>query len=102
MYMTVGDLKKALENVSDECEVRYQRIEDVYFDKNGWEPKKLLFNCYGQYHYLFDENGNVIKDENDDPIKTDEHCDDCYSDYVEVFSAYKHPEDNVFVLNAHY
>ena len=35
MYMTVGDLKKALENVDDSCEIRYQRIEDVYFDKNG-------------------------------------------------------------------
>lgn len=101
MYMTVGDLKKALENVPDDCEVRYQRIEDVYFDKYEWPSKKLLWGCHG-IHPVFDKNGHVVKDIKGEIKTTTEHDEECYSEYIEVFSAYKHHEDNVFVLNAHY
>jgi hypothetical protein len=77
-YMTVGDLKKALENVPDDAEVRYQRIEDFYFKENGWDK------CVKALPFGFEE--------------TEEE----YSQYIEVYSAYKHSDANVFVLNAHY
>jgi hypothetical protein len=102
--LTVGDLKKALANIDDNVIVLYQRIEDVYFTAHGWNDhsKKLLFDCYGQYHFQFDENNKVVCDEEGNPVKVKEHCGECYSEYIPVFSAYKHPEDNAFVLNAHY
>lgn len=37
-YLKAGDLRKALEGVSDDAPVFYQRIEDVYFEKHGWIP----------------------------------------------------------------
>lgn len=78
MYMTVGDLKKALMNVPDDAEVRYQRIEDVYFEKHGWD------NCVKKLQFYFET----------DPEE--------FSQYVEVHTAFLHIGDNVFVLNAHY
>jgi hypothetical protein len=80
MYMTVADLRKALEGVPDDAEVRYQRIEDVYFEKNGWDSPKVTKRLPWGFEETPDE----------------------YSQYIAVFSAYKHPYDNVFVLNAHY
>ena len=102
--LTVKELKKVLENVPDDVEVRYQRIEDVYFETHGWDKcaNKMIFDCHGQYHFQFNEDGSVIKDEEGNPIKKVEHNDECYSEYVEVYSAYKHLGDNIFVLNAHY
>lgn len=78
MYMKAGDLKKALADVPDDVEIRYQRIEDAYFEKNGWDKvsKKL-------------------------PWGFEQHPDE-YSEYIQVFSAYLHPNDNVFVMNAHF
>ncbi len=81
MVLTAGELKKRIENMPDDMPVYYQRIEDVYFEKHGWEKesKKLVFDCYG-----------------------DQDPKDCMDDYVPAFSAYKHPDDDVFVINAHY
>ena len=82
-YMTVGALKKALENVPDDAEVRYQRIEDVYFKKHGWDSivKKIPWG--------------LMENEPDFPPED-------YSQYIEVFSAYLVKKENVFILNAHY
>ena len=35
-YLTVGELKRALEGMADGAPVFYERIEDVYFEKHGW------------------------------------------------------------------
>lgn len=43
MYLTVGELKKALQDVPDEVAISYQRIEDVYFEKHHWKGKRLKF-----------------------------------------------------------
>ena len=91
--MTVGELRKALNDVPDDVVIAYQRIADVYFDKHGWLTHKLLFDCYQQYH----ERSEI---ENETVISPDHH-EFCYSEYIDVFSAYLHPE-NIFVLNAHY
>ncbi len=75
-FLSVGGLREALKNVPDDMPLLYQRIEDVYFDQHGWEAHRLLWERTG--------------------------AGDSLSDYVPVFSAYRHPEDAVFVLNAHY
>jgi len=71
-YLTAGQLKAALKNIPDDAIVLYQRIEDMYFENHGWEPIELRWEEAG------------------------------ISDYIPVFSCYKHPDENVFVLNAHY
>ena len=38
-FLTVGDLKEALKDVPNHIPVRYQRIEDFYFDVNHWTSK---------------------------------------------------------------
>jgi hypothetical protein len=77
-YMTAGQLKKALEGVPDDAEVRVQRVEDIYFEERGWDK------CVKRLPFGFD----IYEDE--------------YSEYMAVFSAYLHGDDNVFVLNPHY
>lgn len=72
LYLTVGQLKKALEGVPDDTKVYYQRIEDQYFDKYGWKPKLLTW-----------EPG--------------EKC-----EYIQAWSAYKCDDSEEFVINAHY
>lgn len=41
-YMTVGDMRKAIEGLPDTARVFYERIEDVYFDKWNWEADMYL------------------------------------------------------------
>lgn len=36
-HLTVGGLRKALEGKPDNTPVYYQRIEDAYFEKFGWQ-----------------------------------------------------------------
>jgi len=38
-FLTVRDLKEALKDVPDHIPVRYQRIEDFYFNVNHWTTK---------------------------------------------------------------
>jgi len=39
--MTVKELKRKIEELPDDMEVYYERIEDVYFDKYGWQTIPL-------------------------------------------------------------
>lgn len=74
-YLTIKDLKERIKDLPDDMPVYYQRIEDQYFE-HGWTTKTLLWERtkFG-----------------------DEH-----SEYISAFSAYKHPDDYIFVINAHY
>ena len=76
-HLTVGELKKSLENIPDDTPVYYQRIEDIYFEKHGWTNPK----CYKEL--TFDYHGEL-------------------SPYIRAFSSYFHEERNVFVINSHY
>jgi len=86
-YLSVGELKKLIKDLPDDIPVAYQRIEDVYFHELGWDTEKLKWgypNLIGR-----DENGNKIYEPN-------------ISEYVIAFDAYKHPDEEIFVINAHY
>jgi hypothetical protein len=39
-YLTVGKLKEYLEDYPDDALVVSQRVEDVYYEKHGWETLK--------------------------------------------------------------
>ena len=39
--MQVSDLRRALEHFPDDAIVSYERIEDLYFEKHGWETVEV-------------------------------------------------------------
>ena len=39
----VKELKKVLEKCNDDTIVCMERIEDVYFNKNGWQTKNVVY-----------------------------------------------------------
>ena len=86
-YLSIGDLKELIKDLPDEMPVAYQRIEDVYFEKHHWKAEKLTFD----YPVLvgWDEFDNKIYEPN-------------LSEYITAFSAYKHNDKDIFVINAHY
>lgn len=52
-YLRVGDLKKQLENYPDDALVVAQRVEDVYYERHGWQtidkPDHLYSDHFQQY-----------------------------------------------------
>ena len=56
-YLTVGQLKEVIKNMGDDVPVYYQRIEDVYFEKNGWKhdlvvPDKSIPDYQSEDNYI--------------------------------------------------
>ena len=49
MRLTVKQLKEKINDLPDETEVFIERVEDIYFEKHGWDTKRLIFQK--------DENG---------------------------------------------
>lgn len=75
-YMTVGDLRQAIEGLPDNAKVFYHRIEDVYFEEHGWTPDKLVRSD-------FTEPEENINDQ-----------------YIRAFCAFS--EDGDLLITAHY
>ena len=40
-YLTVGNLRKAIEKLPDSTPVFYHRIEDTYFEHGGWATTEI-------------------------------------------------------------
>ena len=70
-YLTVGQLRKQLENFPDDALVVSQRVEDVYYEKHNWETIKMDDPLYigeqneyspvwGICHYEKDEESNCV------------------------------------------
>jgi len=49
--LTVGELKKKLENLPDDMPVLYQRIEDQYFQA-GWKAVELEWDYHEMSEYI--------------------------------------------------
>lgn len=67
-YLTVGRLKEYLESYPDDTLVVSQRVEDVYYEKHGWETIKKPNPMYREFdneytpvwsvcHYLNEADG---------------------------------------------
>lgn len=74
--MTVRELREAIANLPDEGEVFIQRIEDFYFEKNGWPVKKIegehyhnVINHMKEYNCLDPEYAEQYKEQ-----YIDTHC----------------------------
>lgn len=67
--MTVGDLKRLIKDFPDDAKVYYQRIEDVYFKKHGWNNTTIERldgdeSYQGEYvwlqGFLFNRENNIL------------------------------------------
>ena len=43
MNLTVKQLKEKIKDLPDDTDVFIERVEDIYFDKHGWETERLVF-----------------------------------------------------------
>lgn len=79
--MTVKELRVFLasNNISDDAEVFVQRVEDVYFEKHGWETIKkpeAFFHGRSEYPHI--------------------------NEYFKPWCCVKYKEDNNLYIDAHY
>jgi hypothetical protein len=75
LYMTVGKLKKILNDYPDDAKVLYERIEDKYFTDNGWVSEK--------------KPDNTFEDSPD-------------TEFIKVFGRFIYPDDKNLYLTGHY
>lgn len=113
--LTVGSLKKFLEqhpDISDDAPVLVERIEDFYFEKNGWRvyPKE------GEhYHYVLETNKKMEKEIKrrergekphygmEDPSKfIKEPTDEDMNQYIPTWCCVKYTGEDALFIDLHY
>jgi hypothetical protein len=77
VYLTAGDLRKALRGVPDDTPIGQERIEDIYFDTHSWMTTSFPGNTI--------LGGQVMP-----------------SDFIRCFTAWYDSENEVFLLTPHY
>ena len=104
-YLSVGQLRKNLEGLPDNAPVYYQRIEDMYFEKNHWTTEKFVW----ENRFAKAKDIKFVKDNPSEHYDIKEKDGKKYlrtfSNYIHAHSAYKVENDDgkmAFVLNAHY
>lgn len=114
-YLTVGRLKKFLENnpdLPDDALVLTQRVEDVYYEEHGWGV--VLKEGY-PYHMT--KTANIRMEEEIRRRKNGEHpkydmedpsalimelTDDLKEQYHPAWSCLKYKDDNNLYIDLHY
>jgi len=56
-YLTVGKLKEYLADYPDDALVVAQRVEDIYYEKHGWETLKKE---QGNDPFMFDSEYSAV------------------------------------------
>jgi len=105
MKFTIGELKEFIEkhNLSDDTEIVFQRIEDIYFEKYNWQT----INKEGeQYHNALKLNKKIKDKEqypelNDDWKIGDEKLESLKDQYIQCSCAVFY-DKNYLYLDAHY
>jgi hypothetical protein len=114
-YLTVGRLKKFLENnpdLPDDALVLTQRVEDKYYEENGWG----VVLKEGFWYHAFNENNirmadEILRRENgeepeydiEDPSKAiTELNDENKEQYHPAFSCLRYNDDNNLYIDLHY
>lgn len=105
-FLTVGEIRKQIENIPDNTPVLYQRIEDSYFAEptSGWKTIPLLWDSHKvdetQVH-LYENAEPDVKVIDKDGQKIVLH----YSAYIPAWGSYVTKDDQgakVFCIHAHY
>jgi hypothetical protein len=111
--MTVGELKEFLykNNLPNDAQVFYQRIEDTYFEKNGWKTiKKEGENYYYLLRWNTDIDSGKYLDKEEYPkmkkeylVKSSaEDLEQSKEEYIPAWCAVKYPNDDNLYIDAHY
>ena len=114
-YLTVGRLKKFLEQnpeLPDDALVLTQRVEDKYYEENGWG---VVLKEGDHYHMVKThnvrmeeeirrrKNGEHPKYDMEDPSKhIHELTDDLKEQYHPAWTCIKYKDDNNLYLDLHY
>ena len=114
-YLTVGKLLAYIKenNISNDALVLIQRIEDIYFEENGWSTVKKEGFMYNSEKEIIDKaKSGVYSDKSKYSNMTDEilksiiesedTLDECKEEYITVFSPVKYKNDDNLYLDAHY
>ena len=115
-YCTVGRLREFLEehNLPDDAKVFIQRVEDVYFEENGWGTIKKEGWFYHSDLELIKKakSGGEFHDKEQYPRMTDEHIksildienhlDEDKEEYMPAWCPVKYKDDDNLYLDAHY
>ena len=105
-FLSVGEIRKQIENIPDNTPVLYQRIEDSYFAEptSGWKTIPLLWDSHeideNQAH-LYENKEPDVKVFDRDGQKIVHH----YSDYIPAWGSYVTKDDQgakAFCIHAHY
>ena len=81
-YLTVKMLKEVLTNLPDDTQVYVERIEDIYFDKYGWEPIKLHADDW--FDRISKSKENIS------------------GDWIGVYEAWYNKKENALKLTSHF
>lgn len=111
--LTVGQLLEFIKkhNIPDNAVVRYERIEDEYFNKNNWKVIKKEGQFYNQYKELNRQidSGQFNDKEQypliDDPNKfrmSDEELEEMKDEFISAESCIKYSGDSNLYITAHY
>ena len=114
-YLTVGRLKKFLEQhpeLPDDALVLTQRVEDKYYEENGWGvvlKEGDHYNMSKTHNIRMEEeirrrkNGEHPKYDMEDPSKyIHELSDDLKEQYHPAWSCVKYKGDNNLYIDLHY
>jgi len=114
-YLTVGKLRKYLEQhpeLPDDANVLIQRVEDRYYEKNGWGVV-----LKEGYHYQMNKTHNIRMEEEIRRRKNGEHPkydtedpskhivelgDSMKEQYHPAFSCLKYKDDDNLYIDLHY
>ena len=114
-YCTVGDLLKFIEDhdVSKDSKILVERVEDFYYEKNGWETVKKQGDQYNSTMNLIDKAKNGVFSNKKvfprmteeviaDILKLEEQLSDCLNEYHPVWSPVLYSGDDNLYLDLHY
>lgn len=112
-YYTVGDLLNFIRdnNIPMNAKILLQRVEDVYFEKNGWKTinkEGFWFNSSKSFNERIDSKEFNDKEEYPDLKEenlvrfSEEELENSKDKYYPCWSPVKYGDDDNLYLDAHY
>lgn len=87
-YLTVGELKEVIVDLPDDCKVYYERIQDLYFEKNGWKATPLASDAWYERAGFVNEDGSP--------------CENEPGEWIDAYEAFYNKKENALKITAHY
>lgn len=103
-YLTVGELRKSIEGLSDDALVLSQRIEDIYFESHNWKVVRKSNDWTSEYlekgdHFISADEEDY---ENPETVYSREFYESLKDEFVPVWCSVKYDGDANLYLHLHY